>query len=289
MSRTTLAIEMLSILSTNSVVSRSELAQRLEVKIRYVSLLREELITAGYDIQTIYGKNGGYKLNTNNTVPIIDQGLHKNLTYMLDYIKKRDIFVYKDKFVESLEKIMSRHPATNDLEKLPYDYIRSEIYRKKTVDKFNMILSNLMDSAINKKQIKIQYYDHNLNFKSEIFQVDYITEHRGKWFINGLVKQDIHWYTESIKLESIYNVEVLSKNSINLNCEKIKTNRLKHFVVIDFSNLSNKLLIEKLGFIYEYVSIDKSVVKFWVDDIFSLHILQSKIGTELRIIDHNLF
>lgn len=55
-------IQMLEILSSRSIVSVSEIANLLGTKQRNILECKKDLEEAGYTIETIYGKYGGYKL-----------------------------------------------------------------------------------------------------------------------------------------------------------------------------------------------------------------------------------
>lgn len=289
MSRTTLAIQMLNILSTNSIISRKELARRLEVKTRYISLLKDELIIAGYNIETIYGKNGGYRLNTNNIIPIIAKDTYKDLSYLLDYIKQKDILVYKEIFQKSVECILSSNLRDHDKIDLPYKYFPKDRFKIKSVDRFNKNLSALMDSAIDRKQIILHYYDQNLSLKKELFQVEYVFEQSGKWFVKGLLKKEVHWYTQEVQLQSIYDVEKTLNQFICLQADKKKIIKDKHYVDICFSRNIDVSSLDKLGFIYENNPTNNNMIRFWLDDIFSFHLLSKKISQKFHIVEHNLF
>ena len=63
MNRTALALRMLTLLQVSGKLKKRVIAERLEVKERYVIELRNELITAGYNIIIESGKEGGYRLD----------------------------------------------------------------------------------------------------------------------------------------------------------------------------------------------------------------------------------
>ena len=63
MNRTALAIKMLALLQVSGKIKKKEIADKLEVKERYVVDLKNELITAGYNIVTESGIDGGYWLD----------------------------------------------------------------------------------------------------------------------------------------------------------------------------------------------------------------------------------
>lgn len=71
MNRSALTIKMLNYLKAKDLVSREELAEYLETNIRNVSEFKKELETAGYMIESVSGKYGGYRLDENSLIPTI--------------------------------------------------------------------------------------------------------------------------------------------------------------------------------------------------------------------------
>lgn len=69
MNRTALCIQMLNLLKARGKMNTNELAQALETNPRNIREFKKELVTAGYDIEFLRGKYGGYRLNE-QTVPV---------------------------------------------------------------------------------------------------------------------------------------------------------------------------------------------------------------------------
>ena len=63
MNRTALCIQMLNLLKARGKMNTNELAEALETNPRNIREFKKELITAGYDIDFLRGKYGGYQLN----------------------------------------------------------------------------------------------------------------------------------------------------------------------------------------------------------------------------------
>ncbi len=72
MSKLINALQMLDLLSVRSVISLQELSNSLEISIRAVQRLKDTLIDAGYDIQTVMGPQGGYKLQSRAKISALD-------------------------------------------------------------------------------------------------------------------------------------------------------------------------------------------------------------------------
>lgn len=71
MNRTALCIKMLNLLNSNELISRQDLADMLETNIRNIVEFKNELETAGYIIETVHGRYGGYRLHKERLFPNI--------------------------------------------------------------------------------------------------------------------------------------------------------------------------------------------------------------------------
>ena len=71
MNRTSLCIRMLMLLKSRGKMNTKELASELETKERNIREFKKELITAGYNIQEIKGRYGGYYLDEETIFPAL--------------------------------------------------------------------------------------------------------------------------------------------------------------------------------------------------------------------------
>ena len=69
MNRCALCIQMLNLLKARGKMNTHELAEALETNPRNIREFKKELVVAGYDIEFLRGKYGGYRLN-DQTVPV---------------------------------------------------------------------------------------------------------------------------------------------------------------------------------------------------------------------------
>lgn len=100
MSKTSLCIQMLEILGSRKVISISELADLLETNPRNIPEYRKELELAGYYIDAVSGRYGGYTLVKKNLFPSIGitkkeaDSFYKGYEYLLtrsDYMDKKQL------------------------------------------------------------------------------------------------------------------------------------------------------------------------------------------------------
>lgn len=104
MSRTVLCLQMLDLLKTNEIISKSELAKRLKTKKRNIVELRKELEQYGYRINIILGKQGGYQLIKDGTNKSNEKSI---LAFLHEYIRKTEVFPHKNECLTILEKYIS--------------------------------------------------------------------------------------------------------------------------------------------------------------------------------------
>lgn len=112
MNRTSLCIRMLLILKANatkqSPINSKELAQALEVNPRNIREYKRELITAGYNIQEIKGRYGGYYLDETSIFPALrlDKQEEQALLEAKHFIQTQQ-FEKKSSFNSAVNKVLN--------------------------------------------------------------------------------------------------------------------------------------------------------------------------------------
>lgn len=112
MNRTSLCIRMLLILKANatkqSPINSKELAQALEVNPRNIREYKRELITAGYNIQEIKGRYGGYYLDETSIFPALrlDKQEEQALLEAKHFIQTQQ-FEKKSSFNSAIDKVLN--------------------------------------------------------------------------------------------------------------------------------------------------------------------------------------
>ena len=107
MSKTSLSIQMLEILYSRGVVGIAELAQLLETNPRNIPEYKKELEKAGYIINTVPGRYGGYVLDKKYTFPAVRLSPEEKEGLMqgFDYLLSRNDFMRKDDYAKAMAKI----------------------------------------------------------------------------------------------------------------------------------------------------------------------------------------
>lgn len=112
MNRTSLCIRMLLILKANATkqnpINSKELAQALEVNPRNIREYKRELITAGYNIQEIKGRYGGYYLDETSIFPALrlDKQEEQALLEAKHFIQTQQ-FEKKSNFNSAVNKVLN--------------------------------------------------------------------------------------------------------------------------------------------------------------------------------------
>jgi predicted DNA-binding transcriptional regulator YafY len=138
MSKTSITIEMLRLLATQKVFKVSDFAELLETNPRNIIEYKKELEKAGFHIESIPGRYGGYKLSTKPLMPTLRlQTNHKvALDEGLNYLLKRNDFIYKDDYLKAMGVIYSAlesdtsYDAIEVINRFPLSMSSSEIEKR---------------------------------------------------------------------------------------------------------------------------------------------------------------
>ena len=115
MSKTALSIQMLEILYSRNIVGIAELAKILDTNPRNIPEYKKVLEEAGYVIDTVPGRYGGYVLNKKYTFPStrLSDTEKEGLMQGFDYLLSRNDFMRKDDYSRAMAKISSALMATD--------------------------------------------------------------------------------------------------------------------------------------------------------------------------------
>ena len=109
MGKTSNCLKMLQILSSRRVYKGQELADILETNIRNIAEYRTELEMAGYYIEGIPGKYGGYRLITQSVIPTVrlNEAEQRALSSGAEYLKSRNDFPYSSDYEKAMGKVFA--------------------------------------------------------------------------------------------------------------------------------------------------------------------------------------
>lgn len=137
MNRAGLCIKMLNLLKARGKMNTAQLAQALETNPRNIRELKKELIIAGYNIQDVRGRYGGYYL-MDQVVPVrklkVDE--IQALKEARLFLNSQPEFCYSEDFNTALDLIISSYENTESSESLylPQAYIPLDENEKEFID-----------------------------------------------------------------------------------------------------------------------------------------------------------
>ena len=255
MSRTVLSLQMLDLLKTNEIISKSELAKRLKTKKRNIVELRKELEQYGYRINIIPGKQGGYQLIKEGTIKNSEKSI---LAFLHEYIKKTEVFPQKNECLSILEKYI------NDENNIVHPSIEIQTISYLNSNKINKHISLLYDAINTLRKVFITYLSLDGNVETILFLPYNFSIRNGQWYCVG--KQSLN--------DNIENKTILISNIIKVEVQELYFER----TIVQ----SNILEDEQLPITYYYV---KMVIK----DRWDLYYWKFGVNQENEKIDSHRF
>lgn len=116
MNRSSLCIKMLQILNAHDFVTTKELAERLETNPRNIVEYKKELEVAGYLIESVKGRYGGYRLIDKAELPAIrlSDNEKQAMNDAYSYLKNHHDFLSIVEYTRAYEKIKSSLSFSNN-------------------------------------------------------------------------------------------------------------------------------------------------------------------------------
>lgn len=132
MGKSAKCIEMLQLLKARGLMSRELLAQALNTNIRNLVEYRKELENAGYLIESITGKYGGYRLQTDTYFPVLKltKEEQKAMLEAQNYLSVQTDFLHHNEFIQAMDKIklqMRKTETDNIYMKTNYQSIQNDV------------------------------------------------------------------------------------------------------------------------------------------------------------------
>ena len=181
MSKALACIEMLKYLNTGRIYKVSELADLLETSSRNIIEYKRVLDDAGYFIESISGRYGGYKLNKSVLFPMLrmtDQE-KEALTESVNYVLSKKDFMYKDNFQSAMGKVLSNTAyveGSNGL--LVVDKYQLTMDEKDIKERYLLI-----EKAINKRiVVEVEYNSLKNGLKVHILHPYKLFIYNNSWF-----------------------------------------------------------------------------------------------------------
>lgn len=120
MNRSALCIQMLQLLKTRGFMTCDELAEELQTNRRNIAEFRKELEVAGYEIESLLGRYGGYRLSKDALLPSV--GLYedeiKAMKEAATYLQSHNDFLYGKEIQSAFTKMLSQVHHKEDVQSI---------------------------------------------------------------------------------------------------------------------------------------------------------------------------
>ena len=201
---------MLMILFTRDIVSIKDLSEELETNPRNIPEYRKELEEAGYIIETVSGRYGGYRLKKNDFFPTIrlTDAEKKAMVESFEYITKRGDLPSMPAYKTAMEKMMAmnRYRTSKDSElimipRYPFSMPEEELQARYSV------ISEALDKRI---ALKIQYRSNDNVVRERVIHPYKLYMYNNAWFTLAYCEmaKDLRYF----KLNRITAFELTKRN-----------------------------------------------------------------------------
>ncbi len=210
MTRIKNTLRLLEILSFRSVMGVETLAQYLEVNPRTIIRMKEDLIDLGYDIETIHGPQGGYRLVGASDLNLSDftQEEKKHIANGLNQLMDHSSFTYSSDYYSAISKLnlhfdqdsQSIHIKTANSKSLnienPRQYLKNVSTIKEAIKSHHRLLIEYTNNDNQTRTYRFEPY--------ELFIVNQI------WYVAGLNEKD---QVRNLKLTRMSYCELLKSET----------------------------------------------------------------------------
>ncbi len=208
MNRTALCIQMLQLLKSRGFMTREEIAMELDTNVRNIAEFRKELEKAGYRIESVPGKYGGYTLLSDALLPAaaFQEQEKQSLREVQNYLKTHLELRWGKIVNGAIDKMLSNEPLS-----MPHtDYY---------VDPQQTFLSAVMQSYIDRMKGAIR--------SCQCVEITYrsLQDHHVKTFV-------IHPY-ELVHCQGAYYCIAYSLAAKDFRTYKFSDQRMKQCKVLD--------------------------------------------------------
>ena len=184
MGKTSICIQMLQLLNSGRIYKISELAELLETNPRNIVEYKKELEEAGYYIDSIPGKYGGYKLGKRCLIPSLSllPEEKKVIDLTNNYLLNRNDFLNKKEYLLAISKILSSISNNENqdnftiINRFPLSMCEADLK-----DRFNF----LQDNIAKKRTVKFNYISLKNVEKEYLFDPYELFMFNNAWFVIG--------------------------------------------------------------------------------------------------------
>lgn len=182
MNKAAACIKLLEVLNTKSIMSRTELADLINTNPRNINEYIKEIEMAGYSVEAVRGKYGGYRLDSNGLFPVLKltDSEKEVIQRAILFLKGQQDYLEQNEFIHIMGKVLSSVYSVSAIEPV------------KMIDRFplNMPKDDLLDrySTLNEamasyNKCEIEYMSSANKLKTHIIHPYKLYIYNGSWFV----------------------------------------------------------------------------------------------------------
>lgn len=292
MNRTSLCIRMLLILKANatkqSPINSKELAQALEVNPRNIREYKRELITAGYNIQEIKGRYGGYYLDETSIFPALrlDKQEEQALLEAKHFIQTQQ-FEKKSSFNSAVNKVLNSSRDMNLIFPIYMDDPNIQMSKKEL-----SMLHTVQDALEMNHSIELTYQAKRQQ-ASETYLVDpyELIHYHDAYYVLGYnhTRQDYRMYRfSSERMKKVLCSEKRFTRDVDFHVEAhIGKNSLikgEFYRVTVWVSPAILRLFKEAYWGLDFREEEENIYSFLVEDLYLLYRQLFSFGKDIRIL-----
>ena len=292
MNRTSLCIRMLLILKANatkqSPINSKELAQALEVNPRNIREYKRELITAGYNIQEIKGRYGGYYLDETSIFPALrlDKQEEQALLEAKHFIQTQQ-FEKKSSFNSAVNKVLNSSRDMNLIFPIYMDDPNIQMSKKEL-----SMLHTVQDALEMNHSIELTYQAKRQQ-ASETYLVDpyELIHYHDAYYVLGYnhTRQDYRMYRfSSERMKNVVCSEKRFTRDVDFHVEAhIGKNSLikgEFYRVTVWVSPAILRLFKEAYWGLDFREEEENIYSFLVEDLYLLYRQLFSFGKDIRIL-----
>lgn len=296
MNRTSLCIRMLLILKANatkqSPINSKELAQALEVNPRNIREYKRELITAGYNIQEIKGRYGGYYLDETSIFPALrlDKQEEQALLEAKHFIQTQQ-FEKKSSFNSAVNKVLNSSRDMNLIFPIYMDDPNIQMSKKEL-----SMLHTVQDALEMNHSIELTYQAKRQQ-ASETYLVDpyELIHYHDAYYVLGYnhTRQDYRMYRfSSERMKKVVCSEKRFTRDVDFHVEAhIGKNSLikgEFYRVTVWVSPAILRLFKEAYWGLDFREEEENIYSFLVEDLYLLYRQLFSFGKDIRIMSPEL-
>lgn len=292
MNRTSLCIRMLLILKANATkqnpINSKELAQALEVNPRNIREYKRELITAGYNIQEIKGRYGGYYLDETSIFPALrlDKQEEQALLEAKHFIQTQQ-FEKKSSFTSAVDKVLNSSRDMNLIFPIYMDDPNIQMSKKEL-----SMLHTVQDALEMNHSIELTYQAKRQQ-ASETYLVDpyELIHYHDAYYVLGYnhTRQDYRMYRfSSERMKKVVCSEKRFTRDVDFHVEAhIGKNSLikgEFYRVTVWVSPAILRLFKEAYWGLDFREEEENIYSFLVEDLYLLYRQLFSFGKDIRIL-----